>query len=427
MEKTPNEEDLKGLEEEIESAINRLFVEKSEDFIQSDFKETSALPSSEELEKDLDIGALLQPPPKSLPSSEELEKDLDIGTLLQPPPKSLPSSEELEKDLDMGTLLQPPPKSPPSLESVDELEAQILALEWEITDETIRKTEEQVRRLRGIFNDDHDIGSLLRLMEKALDQMINNDETVGPALTRFLLDSKEMLKLLIRGDGEGDAKLYRKLACEGVEAKFSLIEGMKNPTAASLPPSEIEDQPRNVLSVDGGGKVEEMLTKLNLLTERIDRTLAKIEEDLSQPRGLVQEPHPVIEIRSLPVHVTVFRIDGKLFGVESDKVFKLFRVPETFEERHLHQERIRLKGIEVRLIDLKKILALPKGEAREETKILLVRDDDEYKGLVIGQVVKKLSTHVEVEEGTGGYYTGMVHWTYQERPVAVPLLDLRKM
>jgi hypothetical protein len=403
MEKTPKEEDLKGLEEEIESAINRLFVEKSEDFIQSDSKETSALLSSEELEKDLDIGALLQPAPESLPSAEELEKDLD-----------------------MGALLQPAPESPPSLGSVDELEAQILALEWEITDENIRKAEEQVRRLRGIFQDDQKVGSLLNLMDKALKQMIHNEDTIGPALTRFLLDSKEMLKLLTQGEAEGDAKTCRKLAYEGIEAKFSLLEGMKNSRAPS-PASNIENPSKRALSVDGGGGGEEILTRLSLVTERMDRTLEKIEEDLFRLREPVHEPtHPVLELKPSPVQVTVFRIDGKLFGVESDKIFKLFRVPETFEERHLHQERIRLRDIEVRLIDLKKILALPKAEKRAETKILLVRDGDEYKGLVIGQVLKKLSTHVEMEEN-GGYYAGRIHWTYQECPVAVPVLDLSKM
>jgi len=382
MEKTPKEEDLRGLEEEIESAINRLFVEKNEEAPQSDFKKSSS-----------------------------------------PPP-----SRGLERDLDKGAVLQPPPESPLSQPSIEKLEAQILALEWEITDENIRKTGKEVHRLRGIFQDNHDVVSLLRLMEKALNQMMKNDETIGPPLIRFLLDSKEMLKLLMQREVEGDARIYRKLAYEGMEAKFSLLEGLSDTKVPPPAATVIENQPERVPPTDGGGKMEEMLTKLNLITVRIDRTLSKIEEDLSQIRQSVQEPiHPVIEMKPLPVRVTVFQVDGKLFGVESDKVFKLFRVPDTFEEKHLRQERIRLKDIDVRLIDLKKILALPKGEPRGETKILLVRDDDEYKGLVIGQVVKRLSTQLDLEEGTGGYYTGMVHWTYQERPVAVPVLDLRKM
>jgi hypothetical protein len=426
MEKTPKEEDLKGLEEEIESAINRLFVEKGEEFLQNDFKETSTAPSSEEVEKDLDIGSLLQP--TEAPSSEgEFEKNLDIDSLLQSSEPS-PSSGESEKDLGMGTLEEPPLESPPSLGSFDELEAQILALEWEITDENIRKTGEQVRRFRGIFQNDHTIGSLLNLMEKALDRMIENDETISPAFIRFLLDSKEMLKLLIQGEAEGDTKTYRRFACEGMEAKFSLLEGLRNSKAPSPPTGKIENQPEEGPSGDGVEGTQDMLTRLNSVAERIDRTLGKIEEDLSRFRQTVREPtRPVVELKPSAVQVTVFRIDGKLFGVESDKVFKLFRVPETFEDRHLHQERIRLRDTEVRLIDLKKILALPKGEKRGETKILLVKEGDECRGLVIGELLKKLSTPVEMEEGNGGYYMGTVHWTYQEHPVAVPVLDLRKM
>jgi hypothetical protein len=37
-----------------------------------------------------------------------------------------------------------------------------------------------------------------------------------------------------------------------------------------------------------------------------------------------------MEVKHLPVHITIFRVDEKLFGVESEKVFKLFRVPHTF-------------------------------------------------------------------------------------------------
>jgi len=392
MEKGPKEEDLKGLEQEIESAIDRLFVEKSEGPAQNYFMDTPVTPAPKESEKDLDLELLLEPPAES------------------PPPEASPET------------------------YFDKLEAQVLALEWEITEENIKETGEEVSRLKGVFQDNREIVSLLGLMEKALNKM-KNDEGIGPSLTRFLLDSKEMLKFLMKGEGGKDEAIYRRLAYEGMEAKFSLLagsslrlEGLKAGKKPSPPPSLKDLKAKAVSQPEALERIEEMLNRLNLAVERIDGTLKKMEGDLYQQRQAPPEAmKPVLESKSSPVQVTVFRIDGRLFGVESEKIFKLFKVPATFDRRHLRQERVRLRDFEVRLIDLKKIFSLPKEEQKGEMKILLVKDEEEYKGLLIGQVLKKLSTPLEIGEDFGEYYSGMVHWIYQKRPVTVPVLDLRKM
>jgi chemotaxis protein histidine kinase CheA len=124
--------------------------------------------------------------------------------------------------------------------------------------------------------------------------------------------------------------------------------------------------------------------------------------------------------------VTVFRVDEKLFGVESDKVFKLFRVPNTFHDKYSNQEKIRLKDFEVKLIDLKKIFSVQGGDRRGETNILTVKEDGQYKGLIVDQVLRKLSAPTEVGREYGDYFVGMIRWTYQEHSVEIPILDLKK-
>ena len=50
--------------------------------------------------------------------------------------------------------------------------------------------------------------------------------------------------------------------------------------------------------------------------------------------GFGQSSEKFLEKRALPINVTVFKVDEKFFGVESDKVFKLFKVPNTFHDKY---------------------------------------------------------------------------------------------
>ena len=113
-----------------------------------------------------------------------------------------------------------------------------------------------------------------------------------------------------------------------------------------------------------------------------------------------------MEDRSLPVNVTIFKVDEKLFGVESEKVFKLFKVPNTFQEKYSNQQKIRLKDVEVKMINLKEILSIHGGGPKGEIRILTVKDNGEYKGFMIDQVLKKLSTASDQEGKVGEYFSG---------------------
>jgi chemotaxis signal transduction protein len=148
--------------------------------------------------------------------------------------------------------------------------------------------------------------------------------------------------------------------------------------------------------------------------------ISKLEETAPKPPG------PPEEARPKTVSVTIFKVDEKLFGVETDKVFKLFKVPLNFQQKYSDQSKIRLKDLEVRIINLKKILSIPGREHAEEMRILAVKDSGEYKGLMVDQVLKQLSTLLEKKGEVGGYFSGVIHSTYQEQPVEIPILDLKK-
>jgi hypothetical protein len=156
------------------------------------------------------------------------------------------------------------------------------------------------------------------------------------------------------------------------------------------------------------------------LYQKMDAFLLKMD------RGSTQPAEPPIAIRSVPMNITIFKVEERLLGVESDKIYKLFKVPLDHQDRYVDQQKIRLKDFEVRLIDLRKVFSIPKGSRKAEIKILAVNEDGEYKGLMVDQVLERLTTEMETGGKYGEYFTGITRWTYQERPTEISILNLKK-
>jgi hypothetical protein len=423
--KTMGEEDLKGLEEEIDDAVDRLFVEKKKGGMESFVMETPLVetpPKSPSLEppvKPFSLeSSLFEPSVEPTPSEPLLE-----SSLLEP-------SYELKKDFDLESLPKPSSIPVPFLKSIEKMEAQLLSLEWEITDEKLKKTREETLALRELLKQKADLVSILSDMEKVLSHMIENEENIRPAWVKFLLDAKETIKLLMRKETEGEINIYKQLAYVGIEARFSSLEGMKESKIIQPSLSPGEGVEKGEIAISGEKKIEDLSNKMNLFMEKGEEIFGTMKQQISRLEEMIRTPPtpptPSLDGRARPVSVTIFKVDVKLFGVESQKVFKLFKVPHTFREKYLNQQKIRLRDFEVKMINLKKILSIPGGQHTGETRILTVKDNGEYKGLIVDQVLKKLSTLSEKGGEMGEYFSGVIHSIYQEQPVAIPILDLRK-
>ena len=381
MEKTIEEDEIKGLEEEIDTAVDRLFVERKRG-----------------LEEDL----LTEPP--NLRPSHEMVKDFTVESSFQPSPAPLPFQKMFEKT-----------------------EAQLLSLEWEVTKENITKTRGEVLALRRISREGQEITTVLDLMDKVLNDMIKNEENIHPPLIKFLLDSKETIKLLMKKEAGNELSIYQQLAYAGIGARFACLEGLKD---SRIPPSPLSSgigTGREEIPTTGEKRMGQLLNKMNLFSEKMDELFAKMEQHLSLLSQGVERPSAgPVERGPRLINITVFKVDKKLFGVESDKVIKLFKVPDALYDKFANQQKIRLKDFEVRLVDLNTILSVPRGDQKKEFKILAVKDNGEYKGLMVDDVIKKLSSHPDIREGYGEYFSGMVHSTYQDEPVEIPILDVKK-
>jgi len=376
------EDEFKGLEAEIDSAVDQLFVEK-----EKEREESSMMKSA-----------------RSEPSNET-ERKTDVESSIPFPSKPLPFFRSGEK-----------------------METQLLSLEWEITKENLHNTKEEVLALQRIMREKPEITAILNLMEKVLNRMIENEDSISPPWIKFLLDSKETIKLLMKKEANNEIDIYKQLAYAGIEARFFRLEGLKDTEAKQSALSLNKETDRTDVLMPGGKQIQEMLNKMSLFLEKMDEILKRIDTHLSAPGKETRKPseqdHP--ETKPLLVNITVFKVDDKLFGVESDKVFRLFKVPSSFHGKDMDQQKIRLKDLEVRMIDLKRIFSIQGGDQKGEVKILTVKDDGEYKGLMVDEVLRRLSTQAEFSREYGEYFVGKVHWTYQQHPVEIPILNLKK-
>jgi chemotaxis protein histidine kinase CheA len=380
-EKTIAEEDLKGLEKEIDAAVDLLFVEK----VGEPLKSASASPPL--------TGAF-----------QEMKREVEWEI----PPFA--------------------PLTPSASRPIEKLETQLLSLEWEITKENLGKTVEEVIALWKGFKETPDISAILNRMVRVLNYMIQNEEGIQPHLIRFLLDSKETIKLLMRKEAEGDIAIYKKLAHAGIEARFLGLEGLQE--VKSKPPSvkvEVLEEKAET-SLMRPELSEKIIQRMESFSERLDKMIEKMNQHLSAHERPIETPavRPG-NGRPLKMKVTVFKTGEKLFGVESDKVFKLFKVPSPLCKKMIHLGNVRLKGLEVRMIDLGKFFSVSGEDQEEERQVLILKGDGEYKGLMMDRVLNRLSGPLEQAGESNEYLLGMIRWTYEDLPVKVPILDFEKL
>ncbi len=377
MEKIFGEEEFKGLEEEIDSAIEKLFVEK---------KKTP----DEDLNRDF------------------MDPSYSYG-MIQDISSRVSTTTESEKTSDFSS-------------PFEKMETQLLSLEWELTRENIDKTRQEILSFQRIVKDEPQITKILEFMSKILSHISKNDENIQPTFIRFLLDSKETIKLLMRKDRVNDIEVYKQLAFSGLEARYNCLEGLGGAKDISTLISKDETDKDETI-------IDRISSKVNLLSKKIDELISKVDAKLSkieETKKDLKSTEKGLETRSLLKNITIVKVENRLFGIESDSVVKLFKLPGVMFEKYLNKQKIQLKEFDMKLIDLNRILSIPRESIKEEFRILTVKDNGLYKGFIIDEVVKRLSAYPDSREDYGEYYSGLIYTIYQDESVEIPILDIKK-
>jgi chemotaxis signal transduction protein len=129
----------------------------------------------------------------------------------------------------------------------------------------------------------------------------------------------------------------------------------------------------------------------------------------------------------LRTKVTVFKVGERLFGVESEQVMKLFKIPDHLTKKINQLKRFRLKEFDVRMIHLENFFSISEDNQEEGKQVLILKGNGEYKGVIMDRVLNRLSGPLEKSGESNEYILGMMRWTYQDFPIKVPVLDFKKL
>jgi hypothetical protein len=174
---------------------------------------------------------------------------------------------------------------------------------------------------------------------------------------------------------------------------------------------------------DGLKHGEDTLRRLDELASQGNQILGRIEGLLSHLSSVsTVVPRDNTGGAAEPVHVMLFRAGDRLFGLETGRILKLYKVPDPHSRRFTHRASVKMKDLEVRVVDLRKLFFLGDSPPGGEVKVLLVKSGSEYTGLMIDQMVDNVSARPEARTGQGDYVAAIVHWTWGGQPVEVPLL-----
>ncbi len=414
MEKIIGEEDIKGLEAEIDSAVDRLFVEKKGNVMEKPLmKQPISEPSHEPLNASLQENSFN-------PSAESLK--ISLQEVLSKPPAEPPKAPLREDSF------KPSSEPLPLTKSFEKVETQLLSLEWEITKENLQKTMEEVHTLQESLKERADISSVLNLMAKVLTHMIRNEEHIDPPQIKFLLDSKETLKLLMKKETGSEWNTYKQLLLGGIEARFLCMDGLGE--ASEQQPSFRGKEEKDELKMNKlwEQKIEERLNSIELSIGKVEKLLEKSFQNLCRLGQLSQISPEVFGKKNLSrLGIIILKTGGNLFGVESEKAFKLFKVPNAAKNKISSRQRIRLKDLEIEMVDLNKIFIVKDEDPTGDVQILTVKEDEKYRGLMVDQVLHKFSTEAEISGDFGESFLGKIRWTYQEKPMEIPILNLKRV
>ncbi len=435
MDKKINEEDLKALDEEIDKAIGEMFV-----------------PKAGMIEPPSPPPAFLEPSPVTeakpaapvKPSLEMMESSmLELSSEMEKSFDAIPPSAEEEEEILRPAedwMAAPPAPPPPSISpepvevrpSLERLEGQLLTLEWEINKEHLERTKQEVRALKQGADGGSPALAILACMERVLDRMISHGDTISPAFFKFLTDAKETLKLFLEKDPLRGIEPYERLLLEGIEARAMCLELPSASGAIAASALPVEGTPRDDSGGLGGSAVEEIVARMSAYFGKVEGSLRKVDEHLASLGTWMRQGSPSAErqggapepLRPAAMSLTLVRVDERVFGVPSDKVFKLFKIPPSRVREVIRQPRLRLKEMDVKIADLRDLFSMPGSWQEKNPRLLIVQDAGTYKGLVVEQVLPRISLTSGTERASGPYSCGTFRWTWEGRSVEVSILDV---
>lgn len=416
------------LEREIDSAVDTLLVEKK--------AHSNPAPS----------------PPKTLSPIQE-------STIADKP--SSPPLRKTPIPVQEATITDKPSSLPPTApqvqrmelvprelkEKLEEVEAQLLTLEWDISSKHINNAITQLQDLRRFSHVGEELEKIFILIQKVLHQLILDESKLTPSALKFLQKSWKAVKGMTdeRFSFEIDKKTlvleltaeFQKLRIEGIPTKEGAegIEAQRPPEERiSLFAERITQKPSVEAKIPFGeldkfmNKIEHLLrivdeerNKWESIHQEIDNLKAAMRKTLSSGGGIQKESYqeeitglaerlergaPRPSDLELPhaaakpsTAVALVNVSGIMFGIPEKQIIRIFPIKRWVSDFFIERGKVKLKNREIPLFNMVQVFKL-KPSTEENPHVLLLRGrEDHPAAIIVDRAVSREEIHYQLIEG----------------------------
>lgn len=372
--------DLSDLEKEIDSTVDSLLVEEK----------SQAAPAS-------------QPQKTRSPAKEDVISDRPFS----PPPTASQTPAPAQK-----------PVSGELQAKLEEVEAQLLTLEWDISSKHINNAITHLQELRGLSHVGDELKQTIILIQKVLHQLILDERKLTPVALKFLQKSWKAVKGMtderfsleidkvalvrelmaefqkLRIEEEPQERAERIEARQPLQERITSVEErtiQKPPVEAHTPFAEFDKFMRrmeNLIRV-----VNEEQKKWKGIQQEITNFKAELQNMLSSRGTLQEKSHEEMEILderiakgpdrpsdlALPqnvdtpgLSVALLKASGVIFGIPSKQIIRSFPIKKWVSEFFIERGKVKLKSREIPLFNIYQVFKL-KSSTEENPHVLLLK------------------------------------------------------
>ena len=425
--------ELSDLEKEIDSTVDTLLVNKKEQADQ------------------------VTPPSKTHPPAQEtdiidkptvtLEKEVDAtvdsflverteqANQVTSPSKTHPPAQEVGKT-------ERPLPSPPSVsqtetmqpvsgelhEKLEEVEAQLLTLEWDISSKHINNAITRLQDLRKLYHVGDELEKVIVLIQKVLQQLMLDESTLTPAALKFLQKSWKAIKGMT--DERFSFEIDKDLLVRELIAEFQKLRIDEAPQEriarrevqpAPMEPTGLgEERPAQQPSAKGQipfaeldnfmNKIENLVEVINEERQRLASIYQEIthfkddlqnklsseenlqkksqEEIVELDKRLATEPYSPSDLELQPsidtpiLAVSLFKVSGVIFGLPEKQIMRSFPIKKWVSEFFIERGKVKLKNNEIPLFNICQVFKL-KPSTEENPHVLLLKGRENHPAAVI--------------------------------------------
>ncbi len=422
-----NKDGIEDLDDEIESAVNSLFVEEDADEGIGPAGRKGGIPIQAEPIPDISPEAMEE----SLERDEvhelapEAEPEGEVVTAQEPEPvkeevvtaqEPEPVGEEIAPAPARTAPIETPPEEEKLPKGVETLEVELLSLEWEFNSDILKKIIAALGGLKAAYRDSDSLLKVINMMGKVSLYLLNDEKSITPEALRFLQDGKEVIKFLTTEKEE--QTIFKNLVVEGISSHFQLLgldRGEKKDRAQDKILQKLcSDLERDRMRLcEGENRLGRALHQFKGMKEELifDDGMMGLSDELERIQGYLktcfkglgdiseQFQREMFGQKLFGVErVLLVEAQNRIFGIPSDYVIKSYTLAGGYTKNIAVQDSITLKGKRIPLVKLYKVFNLAMTGGKRPQGIVLVGEGGQIIAVLVDRVLRSKNLFVKTAE-----------------------------